>query len=53
MLPDADETVAIVASAATSPGMERAIGFGAQQLFAQHRGLWSLLEARAEARDRS
>lgn len=53
VLPDADETVAIVASAATNPGMERAIGFGAQQLFAQHRGLWSLLEARAEARDRS
>ena len=29
---------------------ERAIGFGAQQLLAQHRGLWSLLEARASAR---
>ena len=34
-------------------GSERAIGFGAQQLLAQHRGLWDLLEARAEARGRS
>ena len=33
-----------------APGTDRAIGFGAQQLFAQHRGLWSLLEARAGAR---
>lgn len=32
------------------PAAERAIGFGAQQLFAQHRGLLSLLEARASAR---
>ena len=32
--------------------LERAVGFGAQQLLAQHRGLWSLLEARASARDR-
>lgn len=31
--------------------LERAVGFGAQQLLAQHRGLWSLLEARASARD--
>ncbi len=49
----ADATPAMVASVATSPGIERAIGFGAEQLLAQHRGLWSLLEARAEARDRS
>lgn len=33
-----------------SPAVERAIGFGAQQLFGQHRGLLSLLEARASAR---
>lgn len=32
--------------------LERAVGFGAQQLLAQHRGLWGLLEARASARDR-
>lgn len=29
---------------------ERAAAFGAQQLLAQHRGLWSLLEARSSAR---
>ena len=28
-----------------------AIGFGAQQLFAQHRAIWDLLEARASARE--
>ena len=33
-----------------SPAAERAVGFGAQQLFAQHRGLLGLLEARASAR---
>lgn len=32
---------------------ERAVAFGAQQLLAQHRGLWSLLEARASARGAS
>ena len=31
---------------------ERALAFGAQQLLAQHRGLWSLLEARSSARAR-
>lgn len=34
---------------ATSP-VERAMAFGAQQMLAQHRGLWHLLAARAEAR---
>lgn len=33
-----------------SPAAERAVAFGAQQLFGQHRGLLSLLEARASAR---
>ncbi len=33
-----------------TPGMERAVMFGAQQLLVQHRGLWDLLEARAVAR---
>ncbi|WP_349238453.1 DUF6975 family protein [Sphingomonas faeni] len=46
---DAD-TQAMIAALGTSPGIQRAILFGAQQLFAQHRGLWSLLEARASAR---
>ncbi len=35
---------------ATAP--ERAVTFGAHQLFAQHRGLFSLLDARASARGR-
>lgn len=34
----------------TSPAVDRAMMFGAQQLLAQHRGLWQLLEARAQAR---
>ena len=44
------DTEAVIAALGTSPGVQRAILFGAQQLFAQHRGLWSLLEARASAR---
>lgn len=48
-LPSARKTIA-VADAAGSPGVERAMMFGAQQLLIQQRGLWSLLEARAEAR---
>lgn len=35
---------------AVHDGVERAVGFGAQQLFAQDRALWDLLEARASAR---
>jgi hypothetical protein len=38
--------------ALSTPAAERALSFGAQQLLAQHRGLWQLLEARAHARDR-
>ncbi len=48
--PPEAETAAAIASLGAKPGCERAILFGAQQLFAQHRGLWSLLEARASAR---
>ena len=44
-LPDEAATIAALAQAP-----ERAVTFGAQQLFAQHRGLFSLLEARASAR---
>lgn len=35
----------------TTPGMERALIFGGQQIIAQHRGLWDLLEARSIARE--
>lgn len=43
-LPDVDTLPAAAAA------LERAIAFGAQQLLAQHRGLWGILEARASAR---
>ncbi len=48
--PPEAETAATIVALGTAPGCERAILFGAQQLFAQHRGLWALLEARASAR---
>ncbi|WP_404370544.1 DUF6975 family protein [Sphingomonas sp. MMS24-J45] len=44
-----------IARIATTPGaaapVRRAMAFGAQQTFAQHRGLCDLIEARASARD--
>lgn len=49
-LPPTDATIAALSPFGTTPGTQRAILFGAQQLYAQHRGLWSLLEARASAR---
>lgn len=49
-LPLAEETVTVVDALAREGTMERAMLFGAQQVFAQHRGLWDLLEARASAR---
>lgn len=52
-LPDEIDTATTITSLGDTAATERAIAFGAQQLLAQHRGLWSLLEARAEARDRS
>jgi len=50
-LPPEADTATCVAMLASSAGVERAITFGAQQMFAQHRGLFDLLEARASARD--
>lgn len=44
------ETEAMLADLTVSPASERAMAFGAQQMLAQHRGLWHLLEARASAR---
>ncbi len=49
-LPPADVSAKALATLGATPGTRRAITFGAQQLYAQHRGLWSLLEARASAR---
>jgi hypothetical protein len=48
-LPDVEETLHALALCA-SPAVDRAVAFGAQQLLAQHRGLWDLMEARAGAR---
>lgn len=50
-LPGEGEARAILAVAADSGPVERAMQFGAQQLLLQHRGLWDLLEARRDARD--
>jgi hypothetical protein len=49
-LPDLQETAITVAALAENPGIERAMAFGVQQVLAQHRGLWDLIEARAGAR---
>lgn len=51
--PLAAETATIVAELSRQMPVERAMLFGAQQLFAQHRGLWDLLEVRAGARERA
>lgn len=48
-----DPTIGVdeaVAGSVAAGASERALLFGASQLLAQHRGLWSLLEARAAAR---
>lgn len=49
-LPLAEETVTVVDALVREMSVERAMLFGAQQMFAQHRGLLDLLEARAGAR---
>ena len=49
-LPDESSVVAIVDQAAMSPGSARALAFGGEQMLLQHRALFDLLEARAEAR---
>lgn len=51
VLPIDDEIETVISTLGATPGVERAMAFGAQQLLAQHRGLWDLLEARASARD--
>lgn len=49
-LPDAAAVVAVLAAAVEGPAAERAVAFGGEQLLLQNRGLFDLLEARAEAR---
>lgn len=50
-LPDAVLTEAFVGTYARTPSVERAVAFGVQQVLAQQRGLWDLLDARKSARD--
>lgn len=50
-LPAARETASVIDTVAAGPATERAMQFGVQQLLAQQRGLWDLLEARASARE--
>lgn len=49
-LPDLHETIALIASYAGTQSVERAMLFGAQQLLAQHRGMWDLLSTRESVR---
>jgi hypothetical protein len=49
-LPGLKDAMAVAADAGATPGIQRAIVFGAQQLLIQHRGLWDLLETREMAR---
>lgn len=52
-LPDLRDTARLAATVADTPAAERAMLFGAQQLIAQHSGLWDLLDARAASRAHS
>jgi hypothetical protein len=49
-LPDDDSVVTVIEVASDTPASERALAFGGEQLLLQHRALFDLLEARAEAR---
>jgi hypothetical protein len=49
-LPDERETRAVADRLAGSNSVARAIAFGAQQILAQHRGLWTMLDSRRHAR---
>ena len=47
---DAGPIAAVADSFASTPALQRALLFGADQIFVQHYGLWDLLESRALAR---
>ena len=49
-LPDEASVVDVIGAACDTTASERALAFGAEQLLLQHRGLFDLVEARAEAR---
>src|SRR5688500_13418148 len=47
---DGPAIAAVADSYASTPAIQRALHFGAQQILIQHAGLWDLLEARQQAR---
>ncbi|MGH6658977.1 MAG: DUF6975 family protein [Sphingomicrobium sp.] len=49
-LPDESSVIGAIAAISDNPASTRALAFGGEQLLLQHRGLFDLLEARAEAR---
>ncbi|MET0270703.1 MAG: hypothetical protein ABW173_09770 [Sphingomonas sp.] len=49
-LPTVEETREVATAFATTPGTERAMLFGAEQIMVQHRALWDLLDDRRQAR---
>jgi hypothetical protein len=49
-LPDEASVLAVIEAECDTPASERALGFGAEQMLLQNRGLFDLLEARAAAR---
>ena len=49
-LPDEASVIEVIERASDNPASERALAFGGEQLLLQHRALFDLLEARAEAR---
>ncbi|WEK42601.1 MAG: hypothetical protein P0Y64_14610 [Candidatus Sphingomonas colombiensis] len=49
-LPTDRQTIAMLDDLGGGSATRRAVTFGVQQLLAQHRGLWQLLDARASAR---
>jgi hypothetical protein len=50
-LPDENSVIGVIERGAEEPASARALGFGGEQLLLQHRALFDLLEARAEARE--
>lgn len=50
-LPGVEQTRRVAAAFGDGPAVRRAIGFGAEQVLVQHRGLWDLLDARRAARE--
>jgi len=49
-LPDDASIIAVIGDGSDAPARGRALSFGGEQLLLQHRALFDLLEARAEAR---